>query len=257
MFAVDLTTLVMAHSVDVPQVVCKCVAEVERRGLRLEGIYRIPGYHDEIESLRLAFDTKGDADLSAVEDINSVAGLLKLYFRLLPIPLVTYSAYRSLMDVLMRPPPPPHSYPQHHQSTQGPVSATGSQLPDYLHQHHQHQNPHHHHHHHYQPQQQQQPQLQINPLSHSTTPATIVREMSRVVQELPQAHYATLKYLVGHLAKVVAHESANRMSVENLAKIFVPGILRNPNPVNSIALASHEQYIVQFFILRQSDVFSR
>lgn len=41
MFAVDISTLCMAHSVSVPPVVTSCIAEVEKRGLDVEGIYRV------------------------------------------------------------------------------------------------------------------------------------------------------------------------------------------------------------------------
>lgn len=41
MFAVDISTLCMAHDVDIPPVVSACITEVERRGLHAEGIYRV------------------------------------------------------------------------------------------------------------------------------------------------------------------------------------------------------------------------
>lgn len=41
MFAVDICTLCMAHSVTIPPVVSACIFEVERRGIRIEGIYRV------------------------------------------------------------------------------------------------------------------------------------------------------------------------------------------------------------------------
>lgn len=104
-FGVDLTTLCMAHGCDVPPVVQAAVREVDARGLVAEGVYRVSGSHDQIERLRVAFDTATrptDVDLSkaAVEDIHTVAGLLKLYLRLLPQPLVTYSVYHEMVAVL-------------------------------------------------------------------------------------------------------------------------------------------------------------
>lgn len=59
-FGKDLTTIVSAHKCYIPFVVKKCVEEVEVRGLMQEGIYRISGFADEIEALKLALD-KGDA----------------------------------------------------------------------------------------------------------------------------------------------------------------------------------------------------
>ena len=34
------------------------------------------------------------------EDINSITSVLKLYFRLLPLPLVTFDAYRIILDTM-------------------------------------------------------------------------------------------------------------------------------------------------------------
>ncbi|XP_064090063.1 N-chimaerin-like [Macrobrachium nipponense] len=101
-FGADLTTsLSIAGSTDnVPKVVLDCVAEVEARGLTTEGIYRVPGSQDQIETLRLAFERDGDRvslNEKAVPDINVVAGVLKLYLRLLPIPLITTQCFNRLI----------------------------------------------------------------------------------------------------------------------------------------------------------------
>lgn len=97
-FGVDLTTLVKAHNTLRPFVVDMCVKEIETRGLDTEGIYRVPGFNDAIEDIKNAFERDGEkVDIStnvpACEDINVIAGVLKLFFRLLPIPLVTYDTY--------------------------------------------------------------------------------------------------------------------------------------------------------------------
>lgn len=51
-----------------------------------------------MERLRRQYDTLHKVDLSTVEDIHTVAGLLKLYLRLLPQQLVPFSIYRSLLS---------------------------------------------------------------------------------------------------------------------------------------------------------------
>ncbi len=41
----------------VPQVLGKCIEELERRGgLEMEGVYRVPGNHEVIEDFRIALD---------------------------------------------------------------------------------------------------------------------------------------------------------------------------------------------------------
>lgn len=95
-FGVDLTTLSAAHQCSIPFVIKHCVEEVESRGMLQEGIYRVSGFADEIDALKLALDREGEkADMSesAFSNINVVAGTLKMYLRLLPVPLVTFQAY--------------------------------------------------------------------------------------------------------------------------------------------------------------------
>lgn len=97
-FGIDLTTLLNAHSSTMPFVVTKCVNEIESRGMDSEGIYRVSGFADEIEALKLAFDRDGEAtDLSVYSNINVIAGTLKLYLRLLPVPLITYEVHPKLV----------------------------------------------------------------------------------------------------------------------------------------------------------------
>lgn len=99
-FGTDLTTLVTAHQSTIPFVITRCVEEVEARGMLQEGIYRVSGFADEIEALKLALDREGEkTDMSeaAYSNINVVAGTLKLYLRLLPVPLVTFNAYPVFM----------------------------------------------------------------------------------------------------------------------------------------------------------------
>ncbi|XP_014035997.1 N-chimaerin isoform X2 [Salmo salar] len=100
-YSCDLTTLVKAHNSKRPMVVDMCIQEIESRGVQSEGLYRISGFSDLIEDVKLAFDRDGEkADISVnvYEDINIITGALKLYFRDLPIPLITYDAYPKFME---------------------------------------------------------------------------------------------------------------------------------------------------------------
>ena len=59
------------------------------------------------------------------------------------------------------------------------------------------------------------------------------------VNELPDANYATLRFLMGHLDRVRANESMNQMSAHNLAIVFGPTLLRSPNdPASKDKLAN-------------------
>ncbi|XP_068092179.1 beta-chimaerin isoform X2 [Hyperolius riggenbachi] len=100
-YSCDLTTLVKAHNAPRPMVVDMCIQEIEQRGLKSEGLYRVSGFTEHIEDVKMAFDRDGDkADISnaTYPDINIIAGALKLYFRDLPIPVITYDAYSKFIE---------------------------------------------------------------------------------------------------------------------------------------------------------------
>ncbi|KAI6176725.1 SH2 motif and Protein kinase C and RhoGAP domain containing protein [Aphelenchoides bicaudatus] len=96
MFGIDLITLCMAHNVEVPPVLTLCIDEINRRGLHMEGIYRVSGSHDQMDKLRKQFDACHPVNLEQ-EDIHNVCGLLKLYLRLLPQQLVPFMVFQNLL----------------------------------------------------------------------------------------------------------------------------------------------------------------
>ncbi|XP_050405855.1 N-chimaerin isoform X1 [Patella vulgata] len=104
-FGGDLTTVVKAQKSPVPVIVEKCVKEIEARGFENEGLYRIAGFHDDVEAVRMAFDKDGEnADIgpNKYDDINTITSALKLYFRLLPIPLINFDVYKLLIEAIKR-----------------------------------------------------------------------------------------------------------------------------------------------------------
>lgn len=83
--------------------VLKCCAEfIESRGI-VDGIYRLSGVTSNIQKLRNAFDEDRIPNLyteDILQDIHSVASLLKMYFRELPNPLCTYQLYHSFVNAV-------------------------------------------------------------------------------------------------------------------------------------------------------------
>ncbi|KAK7093173.1 N-chimaerin-like isoform X2 [Littorina saxatilis] len=105
LYGVDLTTVSKANKQTLPSVVERCVKEIEKRGLDTEGLYRLAGFHDDVEAIRVAFDKDGEnTDISQTkyEDVNTICSALKLYFRLLPIPLITFDIYKPLLDIIKK-----------------------------------------------------------------------------------------------------------------------------------------------------------
>nr|XP_020846673.1 N-chimaerin isoform X2 [Phascolarctos cinereus] len=74
-YSCDLTTLVKAHITKRPMVVDMCIREIESRGLNSEGLYRVSGFSDLIEDVKMAFDRE---TLDPDEQLETLHEALKL-----------------------------------------------------------------------------------------------------------------------------------------------------------------------------------
>nr|ASF90216.1 hypothetical protein SPAR03590 [Bartheletia paradoxa] len=163
-FAYDLGEQMARDGDEVPTILEKCAGFIERNGLTSMGIYRLSGTTSVVQKLKAKFD----ADVNAVDletdeylnDVNVVTGVLKLWLRELPEPLLTFHLYQGFIDAA---------------------------------------------------------KIDNDRLRH-------IRLHERV-NDLPDPNYATLKFLMGHLAKVLEHEEENGMSVSNLSIVFGPTLL--------------------------------
>ncbi|XP_075680750.1 uncharacterized protein LOC113799632 isoform X2 [Dermatophagoides pteronyssinus] len=83
----------------VPDIIKQCVKQIEKRGSRISGIYRVSAVKSQVDSLTKAYETDPDSvDLSNVSP-NVIANLLKQFFRMLPEPLLTFQLYNELIEV--------------------------------------------------------------------------------------------------------------------------------------------------------------
>jgi hypothetical protein len=102
-FGVTLDELFRRDGSPVPLVVYQCIQAVDLYGLEVEGIYRIPGTSSHIQAMKALFDSDAtQVDFRNPEafqhDVNSVAGLLKQFFRELPDPLLTKDFYTKFIE---------------------------------------------------------------------------------------------------------------------------------------------------------------
>ncbi|PKI83923.1 hypothetical protein MVES_002251 [Malassezia vespertilionis] len=166
-FGEDLVKQLMRDGVDVPPILEICADAIERVGIQNTGIYRLSGTTSRVQNLKAKFDADWSAvnlmSDEALSDINIVAGCLKLWFRELPEPLLTYDLYPAFIEA-------------------------AKIENEYLRQ---------------------------------------IR-LHEQVNELPDANYATLRFLMGHLDRVRACEGVNQMSAHNLAIVFGPTLLSAP-----------------------------
>ncbi|XP_008156070.2 rho GTPase-activating protein SYDE1 isoform X2 [Eptesicus fuscus] len=98
----------------VPLIIQKCVGQIERRGLRVVGLYRLCGSAAVKKELRDAFERDSAAVCLSEDlypDINVITGILKDYLRELPTPLITQPLYQVVLEAMARGPPSraPHS----------------------------------------------------------------------------------------------------------------------------------------------------
>jgi len=202
-FGVDLGEQMNRDQVEIPVVVEKCCAAIEKYGLRSQGIYRISGTQTKVVKLKERLDKDVEAvDLDAEEwasDINNVASAVKLWLRELPDPLFTYSLHQDFIEAA---------------------------------------------------------RIENDRLRHI--------RLHEKVNDLPDPNYATLKFFMGHLHKVVQNEAVNQMSVYNLSIVFGPTLFGQPYPGQNgmqtngapvMADAGHQNKAVETILEHYTDIF--
>lgn len=113
-FGISIEQLIQFAGVDnVPLVVKKCIDTIETYGLEIEGVYRALGNVNAVLQLKDLIDYKFtnyllvgaqiDPDNVLDTDVYTVALLLKLYFLLLPEPLLTQEYYRQFIETVKLP----------------------------------------------------------------------------------------------------------------------------------------------------------
>ncbi|XP_040186786.1 rho GTPase-activating protein 27-like isoform X7 [Rana temporaria] len=178
----------------VPQFVCNAIQAVERRGLDIDGLYRVSGNLAIIQKLRHKVDQDENLNLEdgKWEDVHVITGALKLFFRELPEPLFPYSHFTDFVEAI--------------------------KLSD---------------------QSQKQ------------------RRMKELVLSLPQPNLETMRLLFRHLCSVIEHRESNRMSVQSVAIVFGPTLLKPEEEGGNIAMYMvFQNQIVEHVLLQYKNIFS-
>ncbi|XP_029944808.1 rho GTPase-activating protein 27-like isoform X2 [Salarias fasciatus] len=104
-FGCHLDTLCHRENSTIPKFVEKCIRTVERRGLDVDGIYRVSGNLAVIQKLRHKADHEEQLDLEdgQWEEIHVVTGALKLFLRELPEPLFPFSCFDKFIAAIQIP----------------------------------------------------------------------------------------------------------------------------------------------------------
>jgi len=82
----------------IPLIVLNCMKYLFKHGPQTEGVFRLSGRKQRMEELKNAYDRGEVFDFSSEQDVHTIAGLLKLYFRSLPDPLCCHNLYKEWMN---------------------------------------------------------------------------------------------------------------------------------------------------------------
>nr|XP_053635942.1 SLIT-ROBO Rho GTPase-activating protein 1-like isoform X5 [Cherax quadricarinatus] len=101
LFGGSLEEYLEATGQDIPLIMKSCIRVINHYGLHHQGIFRVSGSQVEINNFRESFERMEDplADVTDASDINSVAGVLKLYLRELREPLFPTVFFDQFMEI--------------------------------------------------------------------------------------------------------------------------------------------------------------
>ncbi|XP_024141066.2 rho GTPase-activating protein 27 isoform X1 [Oryzias melastigma] len=186
-FGCPLDTLCAHEKTTVPSFVEKCIKAVEKRGLDIDGLYRVSGNLAVIQKLRFKADHEElNLEDGQWEDVHVITGALKLFFRELPEPLFPYSHFEAFISAI--------------------------RIPDYN---------------------------------------TKLLRIYELVRSLPQANHDTMALLFEHLHRLIQYGEDNRMTVQNVAIVFGPTLLRPEKESSNIAMHMIFQNQIVEFILNE------
>ncbi|XP_041695585.1 rho GTPase-activating protein 45 isoform X2 [Coregonus clupeaformis] len=227
LFGRDFSQVSSGSSDSIPFIITKCISEIERRALKMKGIYRVNGVKTRVEKLCQAFENgKELVELSQCSP-HDISNVLKLYLRQLPEPIMPFRLYNSLMGLA-----------KESLQTEGGEAGTGGGEAG----------------------TGKGPELVD--LGPDTDPAVlaVVDRLRELVKELPKANVATLRYIVRHLRRIAELEQDNKMSPSNLGIVFGPSLIR-PRPTGAtVSLSSlvdypHQARIIETLIVFYTDIF--
>ncbi|XP_054912166.1 rho GTPase-activating protein 45 isoform X1 [Poeciliopsis prolifica] len=232
LFGRDFTHVASCASDGIPFIITKCISEIERRALKMKGIYRVNGVKTRVEKLCQAFENgKELVELSQCSP-HDISNVLKLYLRQLPEPIMPFRLYNTLMGLAKESLHSEGDAPEGEEaesSSTNPVVVRGPELVD------------------------------LGPDSDPEV-LVLVDSLKELVKELPKPNSATLRYIVRHLRRIAELEEDNKMSPSNLGIVFGPSLMR-PRPTGAtISLSSlvdypHQARIVEALIVFYSSIF--
>ncbi|XP_053286286.1 rho GTPase-activating protein 45 isoform X2 [Pleuronectes platessa] len=232
LFGREFSQVASCASDGIPFIVTKCISEIERRALKMKGIYRVNGVKTRVEKLCQAFENgKELVELSQCSP-HDISNVLKLYLRQLPEPIMLFRLYNSLMGLAKESLQSDGEPPEREEAEPSSVNSAGGRGPELV---------------------DRGPDTDPDIL-------VLVDKLKELLKELPKANIATLRYIIRHLRRIAELEEDNKMSPSNLGIVFGPSLMR-PRPTGAtISLSSlvdypHQARIVEALIVFYSSIF--
>ncbi|KAM6962440.1 rho GTPase-activating protein 45 [Aplochiton taeniatus] len=229
LFGRDFCQVAGSSNDGIPFIITKCISEIERRALKMKGIYRVNGVKTRVEKLCQAFENgKELVELSQCSP-HDISNVLKLYLRQLPEPLMPFRLYNSLMGLAKESLQVEGEMAEGQES--GPVAGVGKG-----------------------------PELvDLGPDTDPDILALVVR-LGELLSDLPKANLTTLRYITRHLRRIAELEQENKMTPSNLGIVFGPSLMR-PRPTGAtVSLSSlvdypHQARIIETLVVFYSSLF--
>uniref|UniRef100_A0A671UCR9 SLIT-ROBO Rho GTPase-activating protein 3 n=1 Tax=Sparus aurata TaxID=8175 RepID=A0A671UCR9_SPAAU len=104
LFNGNMETFIKDSGQPIPLVVESCIRYINLYGLQQQGIFRVPGSQVEVNDIKNSFERGEDPliDDQNEHDINSVAGVLKLYFRGLENPIFPKERFLDFISTISK-----------------------------------------------------------------------------------------------------------------------------------------------------------
>uniref|UniRef100_A0A8D3BZF8 SLIT-ROBO Rho GTPase-activating protein 3 n=1 Tax=Scophthalmus maximus TaxID=52904 RepID=A0A8D3BZF8_SCOMX len=114
LFNGNMETFIKDSGQPIPLVVESCIRHINLYGLQQQGIFRVPGSQVEVNDIKNSFERGEDPliDDQNEHDINSVAGVLKLYFRGLENPIFPKERFLDFISTISESPERAHHIQQ-------------------------------------------------------------------------------------------------------------------------------------------------
>ncbi|XP_028300771.1 rho GTPase-activating protein 45 isoform X2 [Gouania willdenowi] len=223
LFGRDFSQVASSASDGIPFIITKCISEIDKRALKMKGIYRVNGVKTRVEKLCQAFENgKELVELSQCSP-HDISNVLKLYLRQLPEPIMPFRLYNRLMGLAKESLQSEGDGEEAVHSRANPSVGRGPELVD---------------------------------RGPNTEPAilVLVDSLRELLKGLPKANIATIRYIIRHLRRIAELEEDNKMSPSNLGIVFGPSLMR-PRPTGAtISLSSlvdypHQARVVEALIV--------